>query len=513
MNSLVLKKGLILLCCGNVVWAQPDLPGCEWTEYLHANQSVASEGCLVDGIPTGIWTNYSDRGVIESRGARMAGKPDGKWEFFELGALSEELEFQMGAKHGIQVLWKEGAVTDSIPWKENQKEGLAQSFRPDGSMIRTTPYEANMREGKEVVFDETGIRIEFRLYKNNKLISSEQFNRYDDRGEKSGLWLEFHPSGRIIERGVFENGLKHGLFQWFDARGNVIRMERYVHGELMTPEELAESQVVVEPIRNAEGKVVKTVTTVNGVKEGPTRMFDEEENIIAGELYENGQKVGEGITSMDGQKNGWWKEFDGFGNLMAEGEYQEDLRVGEWSFYRDSGELEQQGVFIHGEFDGTWTWWYPGGDVHRLENYRRGVLDGEFLELDTMGNPIVKGGYTNGFKDGYWIVEVQDYVEQGEYIEGMKHGMWQHIYPDNSLQYEGEWKFDQPIGKHKMWHANGVLKEVGVYQNGLKHKKWKEFNLDGSIHRQYIYRYGKLRRLDGVKVDRRRDGKMKESKS
>lgn len=281
----------------------------------------------------------------------------------------------------------------------------------------------------------------------------------------------------------------------------------------MTPEELAESQVVVEPIRNAEGKVVKTVTTVNGVKEGPTRMFDEEENIIAGELYENGQKVGEGITLMDGQKNGWWKEFDGFGNLMAEGEYQEDLRVGEWSFYRDSGELEQQGVFIHGEFDGTWTWWYPGGDVHRLENYRRGVLDGEFLELDTMGNPIVKGGYTNGFKDGYWIVEVQDYVEQGKYIEGMKHGMWQHIYPDNSLQYEGEWKFDQPIGKHKMWHANGVLKEVGVYQNGLKHKKWKEFNLDGSIHRQYIYRYGKLRRLDGVKVDRRRDGKMKESKS
>ena len=58
MTSLSFKKGLILLCCGNMVWAQPDLPGCEWTQFLHENQSVASEGCLVNGIPEGFGPTF-----------------------------------------------------------------------------------------------------------------------------------------------------------------------------------------------------------------------------------------------------------------------------------------------------------------------------------------------------------------------------------------------------------------------------------------------------------------------
>ena len=512
MTSLSFKKGLILLCCGNVVWAQPDLPGCEWTQFLHENQSVASEGCLVNGIPEGVWSNYSDRGILESRGARVANQPDGRWEFFHLGALQEAVMFSNGRREGMQVLWKEGVVTDSIAWINNQKEGVARAFRPDGSLIRLTPFKSDVKEGKEVLFNESGGRIEFRWYKNNRLINSEQFNRFNEQGERSGPWKEFHPSGRVIETGFYRDGLRHGLFQWYDARGQVTRCERYRDGELLTPEELKESLVVVMETKNEAGNVVESVTMVDGVKEGPTRQFNEAGEVVSGSEYEGGMKVGEGITLMTGERNGFWREFDEEGNLLAEGEYAKDLRVGPWKFYRDSGELEQEGVFVEGAFDGAWTWWYPGGNVHRLEHYRRGVLDGEFVELDTAGNPIVKGMYLDGLEEGLWLVEVQEYVQEGQYVEGLKHGVWTHTYPNNSLQFEGEWYYGQPEGKHKQWHPNGVLKEVGCYQNGVKHKKWREFNPDGTIHRQYIYRYGKLRRLDGVKVDKRRDGKTKASK-
>ena len=412
----------------------------------------------------------------------------------------------------MQVLWKEGVVTDSIAWINNQKEGVARAFRPDGSLIRLSPFKSDAKEGKEVLFNEAGGRIEFRWYKNNRLINSEQFNRFNEQGERSGPWKEFHPSGRVIETGFYRDGLRHGLFQWYDARGQVTRSERYRDGELLTPEELRESLVVVMETKNEAGNVVESVTMVDGVKEGPTRQFNEAGEVVSGSEYEGGMKVGEGITLITGERNGFWREFDEAGNLLAEGEYAKDLRVGPWKFYRDSGELEQEGVFVEGAFDGAWTWWYPGGNVHRLEHYRRGVLDGEFVELDTAGNPIVKGMYLDGLEEGLWLVEVQEYVQEGQYVEGLKHGVWTHTYPNNSLQFEGEWFYGQPEGKHKHWHPNGVLKEVGCYQNGVKHKKWREFNPDGTIHRQYIYRYGKLRRLDGVKVDKRRDGKTKASK-
>jgi len=67
----------------------------------------------------------------------------------------------------------------------------------------------------------------------------------------------------------------------------------------------------------------------------------------------------------------------------------------------------------------------------------------------------------------------------------------------------------QPDGKHRSWHENGVLEEEGKYESGVKHKKWRLYDDTGVVLREYIYRYGKLRKVDGSKVDKRRDGKLK----
>ncbi|MDA0946058.1 MAG: hypothetical protein O2791_03335, partial [Bacteroidetes bacterium] len=71
------------------MWAQPDLPGCEWTQFNHANGSVASEGCLVQGIPTGLWKNYAEQGLLLSEGARENNAPVGVWTFYDLGVVKE----------------------------------------------------------------------------------------------------------------------------------------------------------------------------------------------------------------------------------------------------------------------------------------------------------------------------------------------------------------------------------------------------------------------------------------
>jgi len=141
--------------CGNLNlgWAQPEFGGCEWTQFKHANGAVASEGCLVNGIPTGIWTSYSDRGVKLSEGERKNDEPHGIWRFYENGALAETCEFQEGFRQGIQTLWNEGVLSDSILWVGGKRDGVAKSFRPDGTLAQEMSYEKDKREGKAVQYN------------------------------------------------------------------------------------------------------------------------------------------------------------------------------------------------------------------------------------------------------------------------------------------------------------------------------------------------------------------------
>ncbi len=509
-TNFFLKKFIFLWVCGNLNlgWAQPEFGGCEWTQFKHANGAVASEGCLVNGIPTGIWTSYSDRGVKLSEGERKNDEPHGIWRFYENGALAETCEFQEGFRQGIQTLWNEGVLSDSILWVGGKRDGVAKSFRPDGTLAQEMPYEKDKREGKAVQYNIHEEPHGYRWYKNDRLVASETFNRRDDQNRKTGPWKVFHASGRVLETGFYMEDLRHGVFQFFDARGSVIKVVEYRWGKEVVQEVSRNPVIELQQILREDGTLAETVTYVDGVKQGVARQFNPEGEVVGGSVFENDNLVAEGITEMDGKRNGPWKEYWPNGTLRAEGFYLDNRRDGEWWFYRESGEKEQYGKYLDGEVHGLWTWWYPGGDVHRKERYQRGELNGEFLELDTAGQTLVEGQYEDGLRQGPWRVHVHDHLEVGPYLLGQKEGLWTHTYGDGKRQFQGEFSFGQPIGKHKSWHPNGVLEEEGKYESGAKHKKWRLYNDQGSLLHEYIYRYGKLRKVDGSKVDKRRDGKL-----
>ena len=46
----------------------------------------------------------------------------------------------------------------------------------------------------------------------------------------------------------------------------------------------------------------------------------------------------------------------------------------------------------------------------------------------------------------------------------------------------------------------------GQAESGAKHGKWRLYDDQGNLLHEYIYNYGKLRKVDGSKVDKRRDG-------
>ena len=510
-TSSFLKKFIFIGCCGQPFWgwAQPELEGCVWTQFFHEEGALASEGCLVNGLPVGLWTNFDQEGNTISKGERVNNQPHGVWQFFEEGSLKEEATFKAGVKEGAQTFWIDGIMTDSVTWVQGNKEGWAFRFGSDGHATMKMPYKQDQKEGKAITFNAQGKPHGHRWFKNDRLVASEDFNRFDEDGMKTGPWKVFHPSGREVQTGFYEAGLKHGVFQFFDARGKLQRVVTYRHGVEVKPEKGNKPQVEVVSITRENGSVAETVTYVDGVKDGVTRRYDEEGQIVGGALFQQDILAAEGVTTEQGKREGPWKEFWPDGSLKSEGLYTNGLKEGKWMFYRPSGEKEQEGVYLNDQVHGTWTWWYAGGALHRKESYSKGDPDGVFLELDSAGEALVSGQHVAGEREGLWRVHVNDHVEEGRYLAGQKHGKWTHTYGSGKREFEGEFDFGQPVGKHQQWHPNGVLEEVGKYEGGAKHKKWRLYDEAGVLLHEYIYRYGTLHKVDGSKVDKRRDGKLK----
>lgn len=509
--SSFLKKFIFIACCGQpfLGWTQPELEGCVWTQFFHEDGALASEGCLVNGLPVGLWTNFDPQGNILSRGERVNNQPHGVWQFYQGGVLKEEATFMNGSKEGPQMFWTENIMTDSINWVKGKKEGWAFRFDSKGGLKMKTPYKGDQKEGKAVTCNAEGLPHGHRWFKNDRLVASEDFNRFDSEGLKTGPWKVFHPSGREVETGFYEAGLKHGVFQFFDARGKLQRVVTYRNGVEVVLKEDDKPQVEVMSILREDGSVSETVTYMNGVKDGVTRRFDMDGQVVGGALFENDVLAAEGVTTEEGKREGPWKEFWPDGSLKKEGSYANGLKEGRWVFYRRSGEKEQEGVYLNNDVHGTWTWWYADGALHREESYHKGEPEGAFLELDTAGEALVLGQYVAGEREGMWRVHVNDHVEEGSYLAGQKHGKWTHTYGSGKRQFEGEFDFGQPVGKHQQWHPNGVLEEAGKYEGGAKHKKWKLYDEAGVLLHEYIYRYGTLHKVDGSKVDQRRDSKLK----
>ena len=159
------------------------------------------------------------------------------------------------------------------------------------------------------------------------------------------MWKTFHVSGRITESGTYLAGLKHGVFRFFDSRENVVKVEEYKRGEKVIRDEAALPVVEIQERRRDDGSLEETVTYVNGLKQGVSRRFDESGEVIGGSVFESDQIIAEGITQMDGTRSGFWKEYWDNGNVRSEGVYIDGVRDGEWTFYRFSGEKEQQSTF------------------------------------------------------------------------------------------------------------------------------------------------------------------------
>lgn len=196
-------------------------------------------------------------------------------------------------------------------------------------------------------------------------------------GKKDGPWLIYYAQDSSLHKVEnYKMGLKQGLFLQFSTRSTLIS-EEYFDNDL--PEGLARNYT--------NAGIVETVNFYHkGKLEGIQKKYYENRRDNLSELsnYKNGKK--EGIS----------KWFDLEGNVIAEYNYQNGLLDGAQRSFYQSGQLRSIDHFIKNQYEGESIEYYEDGKVKLSGQYQNGEKQGKWQKFDNNGRVEHTEIYKNG---------------------------------------------------------------------------------------------------------------------
>ncbi len=103
-----------------------------------------------------------------------------------------------------------------------------------------------------------------------------------------------------------------------------------------------------------------------------------------------------------------------------------------------------------------------------------------------------QGGFAGYLLDGEVDVfdREQRLVEQGQYIGGIKTGLWKEWYPNGMLKRISRWRYGLRNGKQENYNEAGEKTSIAYFRKGKLHKKQYSID-DGRIFKWTKFRKGK----------------------
>lgn len=258
-----------------------------------------------------------------------------------------------------------------------------------------------------------------------------------------------------------------------------------------------------------DGRIKQTLAYNEGKKEGLSKEFDKEGNVITIMEYNNDYLISrERINHVDAQglKQGVWKDFYAAGNIKTEKNYRDDLLHGYFKEYDNRGVL-------------VMTMLYDNGSIVKSE-----VEDQSDIEIenryDENNRLIYSGPLRNGLPVGVHreygndgkVTNAYVYNDNGLLVSegivdeaGRFNGRWKDLYPDGKIQAEGQYADNRRTGLWKFYNSDGKLEQTGSYNNGRPDGLWKWYYESGAMLREEEYFQGQR---DGDYTEYLPDGKI-----
>ena len=454
--------------------------------FRYPNDSISSEGTLVNGKPDGYWKTYYENGRLKSEGNRKDFKLDGRWYFYsETGDTTLVVDYQNDLKNGLRQVY----LSDEI-----QEDRFVNDLRVESSrrydrkhrLLQVIPIVNGYEEGLSPVYDTTGRLIEIIDYRKGFVNTREVINRYDREGRRHGYWKAFYDDFSLKSEQYYRHGLREGFFKEYDEKGNLKSIRKFVNDV----EQVMDSQTKPLQMQHEyypNGRIKREVSFRDGRREGTWREFDEDGNVLSSQIYRNGRLVQSGVMDTDGTRRGEWVELYPDSTLRAKGLYINGKRSGEWRFYYPNEVLEQVGNYREGLLDGTWTWYFENGKIQKQEDFLENQPEGKYVEYDDTGAVLVTGTYFEGLKTGRWKEQSGEVVSEGEYRNDKQVGEWISYYANGKMAFKGSFKGGYPDGEHLYYYPNGRLRERQQYSGGIRHGVWKKYLDTGELFLEETY--------------------------
>lgn len=491
---------LTLFCCTLLHGQTPLVPN-GFNVFYYPNGIKSSEGNMVDGQPDGWWKSYDEKGNLISEGNRRGGQLDSVWFFYNAaGDTTLIAHYRAGKKQGdrIQFFGEEYIVER---WDSDTMLSPKHTYTRGGILKKTTPCLNGKPHGLEKEFAPDGTIIRLARYHHGILTKRESINRTDGFGYKQGPWKFFWDNGNLRREGTYLNDKRNGFFKEYDSEGNFLYVQKYENDELVA--DAKETKKLDRKVSyHSNGQTAIIATYFNGKAEGIRREFDTEGNLVKGYVFSNGILLFEGITDMNGLRQGKWKEFYASGERKSEGNYKNSNRTGLWKFYFPDQQVEVEGQYdSKGRQDGVWQWYYANGQLMRECEYDAGVLDGEYTEYDENGKEVTKGKFVEGTEEGHWRYVRNQAIEEGDFSDGLRTGMWKSWFEEGSISSEIEYDQDLMNGKYTIYYPNHVVKRTGHLVNGERTGLWYDYYDTGELFLTTLYKDGKEVKWNNYTID------------
>ncbi|MDL2262276.1 hypothetical protein LJC11_02100 [Bacteroidales bacterium OttesenSCG-928-I21] len=312
----------------------------------------------------------------------------------------------------------------------------------------------------------------------------------------NGYNIFYHQNGEISSEGLMKDGKPDGYWKNYYENGNLMSEGNRLFFELDS----------IWNFYNPDGKLSSSITYRNNQKNGYTYNYDfyytkdsskiyylkskelyytDSKEGLSYYYYENGN-LNYTYTYKNGKKNGDAKEFNKDSIVITLSKYYNNYKIESLKINRyDKNNLKQ----------GTWIEFYPNGNKKTESQYVDGRLNGFYRKYDIAGNLITEIYYINGeiFKPSE-----EEFVLKAEVKKSYR--------PDGSLEYEGAFYNDKPVGIHREYDENEKIKINKEYdnesvflgegffdENGNRTGKWKLFDS------YYDYYYGEGTYKNGLK--------------
>lgn len=358
----------------------------------------------------------------------------------------------------------------------------------------------------------------------NGTISSEGVIR---NGKPDGLWKSYYITGVKKSEGKRTNFFLDSIWVFYDQTGDTLERINYLIGKkngyyFKFKKDPAEGLYVwskelyagdkIEGIAYnyfPGGKIRQTFTFNGGKKEGLSKEYDREGNIISIMEYSKDFLVTrEKINRTDnkGLKQGEWREFFPEGGIKTERSYKDDLLHGYYKEYDRKGSL-------------ILTMLYENGAI-----VKSNVEDAPDIEIVNKYNPSGKLIYNGPFRNNVPVGIHRDYGTDGKVVNakiyndnglllsegivdeaGNKNGRWKDLYSSGKIQAEGQYSDNRRSGLWKFYNEFEKGEQTGSFNNGRPDGIWKWYYDNGTILREEVYFQGVR---DGEYTEYSRTGKV-----